>query len=147
MLVTVAVASMVSVHLLLTRTKLGKAMRAMSTNRDLARITGIPSERVITATWLLGGALAGLAGFMIALFQGTINYQLGWTLLLLVFAGVIMGGIGSVYGAIVGGVLIGLVTRVSQIWIPASFAEAVGFAVMIVILLTRPSGIFGGDAL
>ena len=147
MLVTVAVASMLSVHLLLTQTKLGKAMRAMSTNRDLARITGIPSERVITATWLLGGALAGLAGFMIALFQGTINYQLGWTLLLLVFAGVIMGGIGSVYGAIVGGVLIGLVTRVSQIWIPASFAEAVGFAVMIVILLTRPSGIFGGDTL
>ncbi|WP_142860687.1 branched-chain amino acid ABC transporter permease [Salinigranum halophilum] len=147
MLVTVAVASMVSVHLLLTRTKLGKAMRAMSANRDLARVTGIPSERVITATWLLGGALAGLAGFMIALFQGTINYQLGWTLLLLVFAGVIMGGIGSVYGAIAGGVLIGLVTRVSQIWIPASFAEAVGFAVMIAILLTRPSGIFGSDAL
>ena len=147
LLVTVAGVSMVCVHLLLTRTKLGKAMRAMSANRDLARVTGIPSERVVTATWLVGGALAGLAGFMIALFQGTVNYQLGWTLLLLVFAGVIMGGIGSVYGAIAGGVLIGLVTRVSQVWIPASFAEAVGFAVMIAVLLTRPSGIFGGDSL
>ena len=147
LLVGVAVVSMVSVHLLLTRTKLGKAMRAMSADRDLARVTGIPSERIITATWLVGGALAGLAGFMIALFQGTINYQLGWTLLLLVFAGVIMGGIGSVYGAIAGGVLIGLVTRVSLVWIPASFVEAVGFAVMIAVLLTRPSGIFGGDSL
>jgi ABC-type branched-subunit amino acid transport system permease subunit len=138
---------MVGIHFLLVRTKLGKAMRAMSANRDLARVTGIPSERVVTATWLIGGALAGLAGFMIALFQGTINFQLGWTLLLLVFAGVIMGGIGSVYGAITGGVLIGLVTRVSQVWIPASFAEAIGFAVMIAVLLTRPSGIFGGDTL
>jgi branched-chain amino acid transport system permease protein len=147
LLVLVAVVSMVGIHVLLTRTKLGKAMRAMSANRDLARVTGIPSERVVTATWVIGGALAGLAGFMIALFQGTINFQLGWTLLLLVFAGVIMGGIGSVYGAITGGVLIGLVTRVSQVWIPASFAEAVGFAVMIAVLLTRPSGIFGGDAL
>jgi branched-chain amino acid transport system permease protein len=132
---------------MLTRTKLGKAMRAMSANRDLARVTGIPSERIITATWVIGGALAGLAGFMIALFQGTITYQLGWTLLLLVFAGVIMGGIGSVYGAMVGGILIGLVTRVAQVWIPASFAEAMGFAVMVIVLLTRPGGIFGGDSL
>jgi branched-chain amino acid transport system permease protein len=147
LLVGVSAVAMVSVHLMLTRTKLGKAMRAMSANRDLARVTGIPSERIITATWVIGGALAGLAGFMIALFQGTITYQLGWTLLLLVFAGVIMGGIGSVYGAMVGGILIGLVTRVAQVWIPASFAEAMGFAVMVIVLLTRPGGIFGGDSL
>lgn len=147
LLVVVSAGAMAGVYLLLTRTKLGKAMRAMSANRDLARITGIPSERVVTATWLIGGGLAGLAGFMIALFQTTINYQLGWTLLLLVFAGVIMGGIGSVYGAISGGILIGLVTRVSQVWIPASFAEATGFVIMIAVLLTRPEGIFGSDTL
>ena len=147
LLALVSVLAMSGVYFLLTRTKLGKAMRAMSANRDLARITGIPSERVVTATWVIGGGLAGLAGFMIALFQTGINYQLGWTLLLLVFAGVIMGGIGSVYGAIVGGIVIGLVTRVSLVWIPASFTEAMGFAIMIAVLLTRPAGIFGGDTL
>ncbi|WP_049947696.1 branched-chain amino acid ABC transporter permease [Candidatus Halobonum tyrrellensis] len=145
LLVASSLAAMAGVHLLLTRTKLGKAMRAMAANRSLARVTGIPSERVILATWLIGGALAGLAGFMIALLQGTITYQIGWTLLLLVFAGVIMGGIGSVYGAIVGGVLIGLITRVSLVWIPASFTEAMGFLIMILILLTRPQGLFGGE--
>ena len=146
LLLFVSVFIMLGVHLLLTRTKLGKSMRAMAANQQLARVTGIPSEKIIRRTWLIGGALAGVAGFMIALLQGTINYQIGWTLLLLVFAGVIMGGIGSVYGAIVGGILVGLITRVSLIWIPASFTEATGFAVMILILLTRPAGIFGGDA-
>jgi branched-chain amino acid transport system permease protein len=136
---------MFSVHLMLTRTTLGKAMRAMADNRDLARVTGIPAERVIRTTWIVGGALAGIAGFLIALLQGTITYQIGWTLLLLVFAGVIMGGIGSVYGAIAGGILIGLITRVSLVWIPASFTEAMGFAIMILILLLRPQGLFGGD--
>jgi branched-chain amino acid transport system permease protein len=145
LLVSVSLLTMLGVHLMLTRTKLGKAMRAMGANRDLARISGIPSERVITTTWLIGGALAGLAGFMIALLQGTITYQIGWTLLLLVFAGVIMGGIGSVYGAILGGVLIGLITRVSLVWIPASFTEAMGFGIMVLILLTRPQGLFGGE--
>jgi len=145
LLIFVSLLLMIGVHLLLTRTKLGKSMRAMAANKQLARVTGIPSEKIIKRTWLLGGALAGVAGFMIALLQGTINYQIGWTLLLLVFAGVIMGGIGSVYGAIIGGILVGLITRLSLIWIPASFMEATGFIVMILILLTRPAGIFGGD--
>ncbi len=144
-LVGISVITMFSVHLMLTRTTLGKAMRAMGDNRDLARVTGIPAERVIRTTWIVGGALAGIAGFLIALLQGTITYQIGWTLLLLVFAGVIMGGIGSVYGAIAGGILIGLITRVSLVWIPASFTEAMGFAIMILILLLRPQGLFGGD--
>jgi len=143
-LAVLALVTMGAIHLLLTRTKLGKAMRAMADNRDLARITGIPSERIITVTWLVGGALAGLAGFMAVLLQGTITFQVGWTLLLLIFAAVIMGGIGSVYGAIAGGILVGLITRISLIWVPSSFTEAMAFLVMIAILLTRPEGIFGG---
>jgi branched-chain amino acid transport system permease protein len=146
LLVGVTLVTMLGIHLLLTRTKLGKAMRAMGDNRDLARITGIPSERIITFTWLIGGALAGISGFMAVLLQGTITFQVGWTLLLLIFAAVIMGGIGSVYGAVVGGVLIGLITRVSLVWIPPSFTEAMAFVAMIAILLTRPQGIFGGGA-
>jgi branched-chain amino acid transport system permease protein len=145
LLIGTSVIIMLGVHLLLTRTKLGKSMRAMAANKQLAQVTGIPSEKIIRRTWLIGGALAGVAGFMIALLQGTISHQIGYTLLLLVFSGVILGGIGSVYGAIVGGIIVGLVTRVSLIWVPASFAEATGFAVMILILLLRPGGLFGGE--
>ena len=137
---------MLGVHLLLQRTKLGKAMRAMSDDRDLARITGIPTERVVTATWVIGAALTGVAGYVLVLWKGTLTFNDGWLLLLLIFAAVILGGIGSVYGAIVGGVVIGLTASLAAIWIPESFARAAAFLVMIVVLLVRPTGVFGGTS-
>jgi branched-chain amino acid transport system permease protein len=146
-IVIVGLLLMLGVHLLLQRTKLGKAMRAMADNRDLAQVTGIPVEGVIRTTWILGGGLAGAAGYLVVLTQGTIAYNLGWLLLLLIFAAVIMGGIGSVYGAIVGGLGIGLASRLSLIWLTgdlSSFAEPVAFGLMIFVLLFRPEGIFGG---
>jgi branched-chain amino acid transport system permease protein len=143
-LVIVAGALMLGVHLLLQRTKLGKAMRAMADNEDLARVTGIPTERVIRATWIIGGGLTGLAGYVFVLWKGTLGFNDGWLLLLLIFAAVILGGIGSIYGAMVGGVVIGLTASVSVVWIPASFSRAAAFAVMILILLVRPEGVFAG---
>ncbi len=139
-----AVALMVGVHLLLQGTKLGKAMRAMADNKDLALVTGIPAERVIRWTWIIGAALTGAAGYLVVLWRGTLTYQFGWLLLLLIFAAVILGGIGSVYGAIFGGIVIGLTMSLSQLWIPTDFARAAAFAIMILILLVRPEGIFGG---
>ena len=146
-IVIIALVLMVGVHLLLQRSKLGKAMRAMADNRDLAQVTGIPVEGVIRTTWMLGGGLAGAAGYLVVLTQGTIAYDLGWLLLLLILDAVIMGGIGSVYGAIVGGIVIGLASRLSLIWLTgdlSSFAEPVAFGLMIFVLLFRPEGIFGG---
>ena len=143
-LLLVAGGLMVGVHLLLQRTTLGKAMRAMSDDRDLARITGIPTERVVTATWVIGAALTGVAGYVLVLWKGTITFNDGWLLLLLIFAAVILGGIGSVYGAIVGGLVIGLTASLAAIWIPEAFARAAAFVVMIVVLLVRPTGVFGG---
>jgi branched-chain amino acid transport system permease protein len=143
-LLVVALALLLGVHFLLQRTKLGKAMRAMADNDDLARITGIRTERVVTATWVLGGALTGAAGFLIALERGTLNTDLGWLLLLLIFAAVILGGIGSVYGAIFGGLIIGIASRLSLIWLPSSFLRAAAFIVMVLVLLVRPSGLFKG---
>ena len=140
------VALMLGVHLLLQRTKLGKAMRAMADNEDLARITGIPTERVVTWTWVLGGGLTGVAGYLLVLWRETLHFRIGWVLLLLVFAAVILGGIGSIYGAIFGGVIIGLTLSLSQIWIPTDFARASAFVIMIVILLVRPQGLFAGRA-
>jgi branched-chain amino acid transport system permease protein len=143
-LVVVAGGLMLGVHLLLQRTKLGKAMRAMSDNEDLARITGIPTERVIRTTWIVGAGLTGVAGYMFVLWKGTLGFNDGWLLLLLVFAAVILGGIGSIYGAIGGGIVIGLTASVSVIWIPSEFGRAAAFLVMIVILLFKPEGIFSG---
>ncbi|MFB6281027.1 MAG: branched-chain amino acid ABC transporter permease [Haloferacaceae archaeon] len=143
-LLVIAGGLMIGVHLVLQTTKLGKAMRAMSDNKDLARITGIPAERVVTATWVMGGGLAGVAGYVLVLWKGTISFNDGWLLLLLIFAAVILGGIGSIYGAIAGGVVIGLTYSLSVIWIPSTFARAAAFLVMIVVLLVRPQGIFAG---
>jgi branched-chain amino acid transport system permease protein len=143
-LILVAGGLMLGVHLLLQRTKLGKAMRAMSDDESLARITGIPTERVIRSTWIIGGGLTGVAGFMFILWKGTLGFDDGWVLLLLIFAAVILGGIGSIYGAILGGLAIGLTASTAVIWIPAGFARAAAFAVMILILIVRPQGLFAG---
>jgi len=143
-LVVVALVLMAAVHVLLQYTKFGKAMRAMSDNEDLARVTGIPTERVVTHTWLIGGALTGAAGFLLALEQGFLELTLGWDILLVIFAAVILGGIGSIYGAIAGGLTIGVVSQVSIVWIPAEFTQVAAFVIMITVLLVRPSGIFGG---
>jgi len=143
-LIVASVTLMFGVHFLLQRTKLGKAMRAMADNKDLAQVTGIPTERVVRTTWIIGGGLAGIAGFLIVLERGTLNYNIGWRLLLLIFSGVILGGIGSVYGAIGGGIVIGVASRLSLVWIPSDFARVVAFAVMILVLLYRPSGLFSG---
>ncbi|AGN01307.1 branched-chain amino acid ABC-type transport system, permease component [Salinarchaeum sp. Harcht-Bsk1] len=143
-LVTSAVVLMVAVHLMLQYTKLGKSMRAMADNRDLAKITGIPTERVVLATWVIGAALAGVAGYLIVLNTGTITYTRGWTLLLPIFAGVILGGIGSIYGAILGGLVIGIVDQVAIIWVPNRLTTAAAFLLMILILIFRPQGLLGG---
>jgi branched-chain amino acid transport system permease protein len=135
---------MLGTHLVLQRTKLGTAMRAMADSRDLARVTGSPTERVVRDTWVLGGSLAGASGFLIALELGTMTTDLGWNLLLLIFAAVILGGIGSVYGSIVGGLLIGIASRLSLVWLDTSLIIAAAFVVMIAVMLVRPSGIMGG---
>ncbi|UTF52926.1 branched-chain amino acid ABC transporter permease [Natronosalvus rutilus] len=143
-LVVVAVGLMLGMHFMLQRTKLGKAMRAMADNKDLALVTGIPTERVVTATWVIGGALAGVSGYLYVLERGTIEFNIGWFLLLFIFAAVILGGIGSIYGAIAGGFVIGFVHEMSLIWIPSDFNAAAAFVIMILVLLYRPQGIFGG---
>lgn len=142
--ILVGLALMVTVHLLLQRTKLGKAMRAMADNKDLARITGIPTERIIRWTWIIGGGLAGVAGFLLMLESGTIAYNRGWILLLPIFAAVILGGIGSIYGAMFGGLIIGLTESLSIIWLPSGYGRAAAFMLMILVLLFRPQGLFAG---
>jgi len=130
------------IYLLLERTKMGKAMRATADNPELARVTGINTERVILWTWMIGGALAGTGGVMLGL-DAQLRPEMGWWLLLPLFAAVILGSIGNPYGALVGGLIIGVVLQVSAAFLNPAYGPGVAFLIMIIILLVRPQGIFG----
>jgi branched-chain amino acid transport system permease protein/neutral amino acid transport system permease protein len=138
-----AVALVFALYLFLTRTKMGKAMRATSDNMALARVSGIDTERVIWWTWAIGAALAGTAGMLLAVFQAQLFPIMGWRFLLPLFAAVILGGIGNPYGALVGALMIGVTAEVSTQWLNPTYKPAVAFLIMIIMLLARPRGIFG----
>lgn len=137
-----AFAIMIAVALMLQRTRIGKAMRAVNDNVDLAQASGINTERVILVVWLLGGALAGLGGVFFGLTQA-VYADMGFALLLLMFAGVILGGLGSAYGAMLGSLVIGIVSQMSTLWFPASLQYMWALLAMILVLLVRPQGILG----
>jgi neutral amino acid transport system permease protein len=130
------------VGLLLQRTRAGKAIRAVSDNRDLAESSGINVSRVILNVWLLAGGLAALGGVFFGLAQ-LVSWDMGFKLLLLMFAAVILGGLGTAYGVIVGSLVVGIVAQVSTIWFPVELQNAWALIVLIVVLLFRPQGIFG----
>lgn len=137
-----AFAIMLAVAWMLQRTRIGKAMRAVNDNADLAQASGIDTERVILVVWLVGGALAGLGGVFFGLTQAVYS-DMGFALLLLMFAGVILGGLGSAYGAMLGSLVIGVVSQLSTLWFPASLQYMWALIVMILVLLVRPEGILG----
>jgi branched-chain amino acid transport system permease protein/neutral amino acid transport system permease protein len=132
----------IAVHLFLTYTRMGKAMRAMSDNMDLARVTGIDAEKVIICTWALGGALAAAAGVFLAL-DTRLTPMMGWSALLPIFAAAILGGFGKPYGAIVGGMVIGIVSELSTAVMPPAYKPAIAFTVMVIMLIVKPNGLLG----
>ncbi|HVB76939.1 MAG TPA: branched-chain amino acid ABC transporter permease [Candidatus Nitrosotalea sp.] len=137
-----AVVAIVGVHSILHYTRLGKAQRAVSDDVDLARVTGIDSNRIIDLTWLWSGGMAGFAGFVLALEVGAFTNTLGFTYLFIIFAASVVGGIGNIYGALLGSLLIGLGMEVSAIWVSGDYKQTFALVVLIVTLLFRPSGIF-----
>ena len=136
-----AAAAALVLHLFLTRTKMGKAMRATSDNVELAKVTGIDTERVVLWTWGIGAALAAAGGVMAGIEDKFITPELGWQLLLYIFAAVILGGIGSPYGAVLGGMIIGLSTEMSTAFIDTAYKPAVAFILLVIMLLFRPTGL------
>ncbi|MDH3293700.1 MAG: branched-chain amino acid ABC transporter permease, partial [Acidimicrobiia bacterium] len=138
----VSILVLVLVGLVLAKTRIGKAMRAVSDNRDLAESSGINVERVIRMVWVAGGGLAALGGVFLALSE-TVNWLLGFRMLLLIFAGVTLGGLGTTYGALVGCLLVGMGIQLSTLFIPIELKNAGALAVLIGILLFRPQGILG----
>jgi branched-chain amino acid transport system permease protein len=128
------------VHVLLKATRLGKAMRALADNPNLAEIKGIDTERIILLTSGIGGALAGASGVFLGM-DTIIEPMMGFNLILSVFAGAILGGIGSAKGAMAGALVIGLAEEMSLLAIPSTYKSAVGLGIIILILVLRPSGL------
>ena len=138
----VAVVVLLATIIALQRTRIGKATRAVSDNPALASASGIDVDRVIRVVWVAGAVLAGLAGILLGLAQG-VNFQMGFQILLLIFAAVTLGGLGTAYGALVGSIVVGLFISVSTLWIPVELKNVGALGILIVILLVRPQGILG----
>jgi branched-chain amino acid transport system permease protein len=142
LVLVLALGVVAALHLFLKYSTLGRAMRATATNPALAQVSGIDPERVLRATWVLGAVLAAVAGVMAGI-TVQLRPTMGQDLLLPMFAAAILGGMGSVWGAVVGGLVVGLAESVSVVLVGAEYRAAAAFVVLIVILLIRPTGLFG----
>ena len=144
-IIGIAIVLMLALHVLLTYTKLGKAMRAMSDNTTLARNCGINTDLVTNLTWLLSGFLGGIAGVVLALNITSFQPAFGGDFLFVIFAAVILGGIGRPYGAMAGALVIGIVTELAAVPLNSAYKNDAAFAILVLVLLLRPQGIFSSE--
>ena len=145
-IIGLSVVVMVAVHGLLRHTKLGKAMRATAANRSLARNCGIRTNRIVTLTWILTGALCGIAGTVFAMNNGSFGATSADLFLVVILAAVFLGGPGQAYGAMAGAVINGLATEVIAAYITPSYKDVVAFLVLLITMAVRPGGVLGATA-
>jgi branched-chain amino acid transport system permease protein len=143
--VVVTVPLLVALVWFVGSTKYGKAMRATAQDPDAARLMGINVDRTISLTFVLGGLLAGAAGMIYALYNGTIQFNQGFTAGLIAFTAAVMGGIGNLKGAVVGGLIIGVIQSISDTHFGGIWTPAVVFAILILVMVFRPQGLFGEE--
>jgi len=141
-IIGLAIVTMLAVHSLLRYTRLGKAMRAVSDSPELARVSGINTRLIVNAVWLLAGGLGGLSGVVLAFNVASFTPTVGFGFLFIIFAAVILGGIGSPYGAIAGALVVGIATELSAAFISSEYKNAIALVILIIALLIRPQGIF-----
>lgn len=138
-----SIISMIAIHYILQKTRLGKSLRAISDSTRLAKISGIDVDWTIRMMWVIVMVLVGIAGIMYGLVI-MIRPRMGFYLLLPIFASVILGGVGNVYGAIIGAMILGISQEVSTLWLPTQYKVAVSFVALIIVLIFRPKGLFKG---
>ncbi|MBN9117993.1 MAG: branched-chain amino acid ABC transporter permease [Planctomycetes bacterium] len=143
MVVAVTVPTMIALTVFVKFTALGKAMRATAQNPAAAQLVGINADRVIAATFAIGGALAGVAAVVYGLYIKSVDYQMGFQNGLYAFTAAVLGGIGNIPGAVLGGLVIGVVGELGKAYLGAKWSEALIFGILIVILLFRPTGLLG----
>jgi branched-chain amino acid transport system permease protein/neutral amino acid transport system permease protein len=142
-IVVLAMVLMLALHLLLTRTTLGRAMRATSSNRILAQSCGIDTDRMSDIAWLLSGWLCGAAGVALAITTVSFDFSIGQTFLIPMIAAAVLGGVGQPYGAMVGGLAVGIASELAAAYSNPAYREVVAFGILIAMLLIRPRGLFG----
>ena len=138
----VAWGAVAAVYLFMGRSKTGKALRALADNPNLARVSGINVERMLIWAWGIAGLLVAVSGILYGI-ETQLRPEMGWIFLLPLFAAVILGGKGSITGALAGGLVMGLAQQVSTLWLKPTYKPAVAFIIMILVLIFRPKGIFG----
>lgn len=139
----VSIVVILGVAFFLTRTRIGKATRAISDNPQLAAASGIDVDKVVRYVWILSGTLAAISGILWAYFRPGVKWDMGAQMLLLIFAAITLGGLGTAFGALVGSLIVGIAVEVSTLWIPSDLKYASALVVLIVILLVRPQGLLG----
>lgn len=143
-IIAFAVVALAALDLVLRFTKIGKGMRAMADNMTLAKVSSIRTDALTSLVWTIMGGLAGLAGVMLAITVSSFTPSFGFNFLFLIFAVVVIGGIGNIRGTLVGALIVGVGISVAQAYISAQYADAIAFALLIGTLLIRPQGLFGG---
>jgi branched-subunit amino acid ABC-type transport system permease component len=142
LIVCIAAASAVGLHLFLTRTRAGLSVRAMSSSFSLAQARGINTKRTAGVVWVMSAGLAGLAGVLMGTI-GAIYYDMGWSVTIVILSAAVLGGLGSIYGVMIGAILIGLAMDTSVIVMPTAYRSAVPFIVIMLVLIFRPRGLSG----
>jgi len=138
-----SVALMVAMELFLRRSRWGRAVRAVSHDAEVAALAGIPVRRIVVLSFAASGLLAGLAGIMVSQITGTVEPQFGFHLIILGFVAAVFGGMGSIVGALIGGIALGIAEKLAGGFISTAFGDAMAFAILMVILAIRPQGLFG----
>jgi branched-chain amino acid transport system permease protein len=142
-IIALAVVLMIGLTLLIHKTRLGRAQRACQQDMGMAALLGIPVQRVISITFILGAALAAVAGVMVVLYYGVVDFYIGFLAGMKAFTAAVLGGIGSLPGAMIGGILIGLIEAFWSAYISAEYKDVASFLILILVLLVRPSGLLG----
>ncbi|MGH2444136.1 MAG: branched-chain amino acid ABC transporter permease, partial [Chloroflexota bacterium] len=140
-IMAIAIVSMLSIHLLLTRTRLGRAMRATASNASLARSCGVNTTRIVDLVWLISGALSGIAGVTLGINTTSFDTSTGSAVFVVIIAAAVLGGIGDAYGSMLGALVIGLATEMSAVVISPAYKDAIAFIILVLVLLLRPGGI------
>ncbi|HTN54033.1 MAG TPA: branched-chain amino acid ABC transporter permease [Anaeromyxobacter sp.] len=141
--VLVSVGMMAVLYLFVQKTKVGTAIRAAAIDQGAARLMGIDVNRVIRLVFMIGPALGGAAGLLVGLYYGQVNFTMGWTYGMKAFTAAILGGIGNIPGAMVGGLLLGVIEALGAAYLSIAWKDAIAFFVLILILIVRPSGLLG----
>ncbi len=142
-IIAASVFLMIGLHLFVRRTRLGKAMRATAQDKRMAGLVGIDIDKVIAITFVIGSGLAAAAGVMVAMYYGSVNFYIGYVAGIKAFTAAVLGGIGNIPGAMLGGLILGLVESLGAAYISSEYKDAFAFLILILVLIIRPTGLLG----